>query len=172
MAAALCAAALAIAFWPRIEPSTTPAKAAVEQPVYVASPPPPIQRVATISARPIATDTIEKVANPHLVTTEEAAPVASTPVAIDEARRLCAKGLVALAEGNISIARAFLKRAADAGDGRALIVLGDTYDPTTLSRLGVVGLKGDEVAARSYYSRALAAGAGGARERIAALASK
>jgi hypothetical protein len=35
-----------------------------------------------------------------------------------------------------------------------------------------VGVKGDEGTARSYYSRALAAGVGGARERIAALASK
>ena len=52
------------------------------------------------------------------------------------------------------------------------MALGDTYDPTTLSRLGAIGVKGDEAAARSYYSRALAAGVGGARERIAALASK
>ena len=52
------------------------------------------------------------------------------------------------------------------------MALGDTYDPSTLSRLGAIGVKGDEAAARSYYSRALAAGVGGARERIAALASK
>jgi hypothetical protein len=35
-----------------------------------------------------------------------------------------------------------------------------------------VGLKGDEAKERDYYSRALAAGATGARERIAALAVK
>ena len=52
------------------------------------------------------------------------------------------------------------------------MALGDTYDPTTLSRLGALGLKGDEAVARSYYSRALAAGVGGARERIAALAAQ
>ena len=52
------------------------------------------------------------------------------------------------------------------------MALGDTYDPTTLARLGAVGVKGDEAAARSYYSRALAAGVGGARERIASLATE
>ena len=52
------------------------------------------------------------------------------------------------------------------------MALGDTYDQTTISRLGALGLKGDEALARSYYSRALAAGVGGARERIAALAVK
>ena len=79
---------------------------------------------------------------------------------------------MAFAEGDIATARAFLKRAAEAGDARALMALGDTYDPMTLSRLGAIGIKGDEVAARAYYSRALTAGVGGARERIAALASK
>ncbi len=52
------------------------------------------------------------------------------------------------------------------------MALGDTYDPTTLARLGAVGLKGDGATARDYYSRALSAGVGGARERIAALAAK
>jgi hypothetical protein len=52
------------------------------------------------------------------------------------------------------------------------MALGDTYDPTTLARLGALGLKGDEATARNYYARALAAGVGGARERIAALAVK
>ena len=52
------------------------------------------------------------------------------------------------------------------------MALGDTYDPTTLARLGAIGLKGDGATARGYYSRALSAGVGGARERIAALAAK
>jgi TPR repeat protein len=102
----------------------------------------------------------------------DATPIASLSIPIDDARRLCAQGLVAFAKGDIATARAFLQRAAEAGDARALMALGDTYDPTTLARLGAVGLKGDEAAARNYYSRALAAGIGGARQRIAALASK
>jgi TPR repeat protein len=102
----------------------------------------------------------------------DSAPILSLTVAMDDAKRLCAKGLIALAQGDIATARAYLQRAAESGDARALMALGDTYDSTTLGRLGAMGIKGDEATARSYYSRALAAGVGGARERIAALASK
>jgi hypothetical protein len=87
----------------------------------------------------------------------------------DAARRLCAQGLVALAAGDIAGARLYLERAAENGDARALLVLGETYDPVTLTRMGALGLKGEAVKARDYYARALAAGMGAARERIAAL---
>lgn len=120
----------------------------------------------------IAKDVINKLASALRGATTDATPIASLSIPIDDARRLCAEGLVAFAKGDIATARAFLRRAAEGGDARALMALGDTYDPSTLARLGAVGLRGDEVAARNYYSRALAAGVGGARERIAALASK
>lgn len=87
----------------------------------------------------------------------------------DEARRLCAQGLVDLAQGDIAGARAYLQRAADAGDARALLALGETYDPVTLARIGARGIKGDAARARAYYSQALAAGLSDARERMAAL---
>jgi TPR repeat protein len=93
-------------------------------------------------------------------------------IPIDEGRKLFAEGLVAFAKGDIATARAFFVSAAAAGDARALVALGDTFDPATLTRLGVVGLKGDEAKARDYYSRAVSAGAPGARERVASLASK
>ena len=79
-----------------------------------------------------------------------------------------AQGLVALAGGDVAAARAFLERAADAGDARALLVLGDAYDPGTLTRLGAIGVKGDESRARDYYQRANDAGLAAARQRIAA----
>ncbi len=87
----------------------------------------------------------------------------------EEARRLCAQGLVALAQGAIASARAYLERAAEAGDARALLALGETYDPVTLARIGARGLKGDAARARDYYAQALAAGLSAARERMAAL---
>jgi TPR repeat protein len=157
---------------PRIPTSAASQKAAVEQPVFVAQPVVVTPLKADVAAHPIAKEVINKLANalrgPSMATT----PIVSLSIPIDEARRLCAEGLVAFAKGDIATARAFLKRAAEGGDARALMALGDTYDPTTLARLGAVGLKGDEGAAREYYSRALAAGVGGARERIAALAAK
>jgi hypothetical protein len=87
----------------------------------------------------------------------------------EEASRFCAQGLVALASGDIASARLFLKRAADSGDSRALMALGDSYDAPTLTRLGVVGMRGDPDRAHDFYSRALAAGVNAAKERIAAL---
>jgi TPR repeat protein len=144
----------------------------VEQPVFVAQPAAPTQRTSATSAHPIAKDVMNKLATALRGPTTDATPIASLSIPIDDARRLCAEGLVAFANGDIATARAFLQRAAEDGDARALMALGDTYDPTTLTRLGAVGVKGDEGTARSYYSRALAAGVGGARERIAALASK
>ena len=144
----------------------------MEQPVFVAQPAAPTQRTLASVAHPIAKDVINKLASALRGPTTDATPIASLSIPIDDARRLCAEGLVAFAKGDIATARAFLQRAAEDGDARALMALGDTYDPTTLTRLGAVGVKGDEGTARSYYSRALAAGVGGARERIAALASK
>ena len=144
----------------------------MEQPVFVARPAAPTQRTSAISGHPVAKDVINKLATALRGPTTEATPIASLSIPIDDGRRLCAEGLVAFAKGDIATARAFLQRAAEDGDARALMALGDTYDPTTLTRLGAVGIRGDEGTARSYYSRALAAGVGGARERIAALASK
>jgi predicted lipid-binding transport protein (Tim44 family) len=166
------AGALVVAFLPRIQPSAASQKAAVEQPVFVAQPVvvPAAQKAAAV-AHPIAKEAINKLAS-ALRRSMQSEPIVSLSIPIDDARRLCAEGLVAFAKGDIATARAFLKRAAEGGDARALMALGDTYDPTTLARLGAVGLKGDEAAARAYYSRALAAGVGGARERIAALAAK
>jgi len=90
----------------------------------------------------------------------------------EEAAKFFALGLVAFADGDVAGARAFLERASEDGDRRALMVLGDTYDPATLTRLGAVGIRGDAARARDYYGRALAAGVGAARERLATLAAK
>ena len=171
MIAGCCAMLLVIAFWPRIEPSSASMKAVVEQPVFVA------QTIAAppqkaVTAHAIAKEALSKLASALRGPSADQTPIASLTFPIDDARRLCAEGLIAFAKGDIATSRAFLTRAAEGGDARALMALGDTYDPTTLSRLGALGLKGDEGLARSYYSRALAAGVGGARERIAALAVK
>jgi TPR repeat protein len=96
------------------------------------------------------------------------APRATPPVS-EAARRLCAQGLIALAAGDITGARLYLERAAEAGDARALMVLGQSYDPAMLVRIGAIGIKGDADKARDYYAKALAAGMGAARERMAAL---
>ncbi len=174
MLAGCCAVLLVFAFWPRIEPSSASQRAAVEQPVFVAQTvaAPAPQKAAPAASHPIAKEALGKLAKALRGPSADQTPIASLAFPIDDARRLCAEGLIAFAKGDIAAARAFLERAAEGGDGRALMALGDTYDPSTLGRLGALGLKGDEALARGYYSRALAAGVGGARERIAALAAK
>ena len=102
-------------------------------------------------------------------------PIFVTPLAAIAKRTaatMTAQPFDKVAISKLATARAFFVNAAAAGDARALVALGDTFDPATLGHLGVVGLKGDEGKARDYYARAVAAGATGARERIAALAAK
>jgi TPR repeat protein len=173
MLAGSLAALLVIAFWPHIEPASASLKASVEQPVFVAQAVAAreLQKPAS-TAHALGKEALTKLANALRGSSSDQTPIVSIAFPIDDARRLCAQGLIAFAKGDVADARALLKRAAEGGDARALMALGDTYDPTTLQRLGALGLKGDEAVARNYYSRALAAGVGGARERIAALAVK
>jgi hypothetical protein len=171
--------ALTFAFLPRIEPAVVAARPAVEQPVFVVS-------AAATNAAPAAPTALGKAAIDKLALALRAAPresasdgasptraLSSTATSAtdadptDQALRMRAQGLVALAGGDVAAARAFLERAAEAGDARALLVLGDTYDPATLARMGALGLKGDASRARDYYARALSAGVAAARDRIA-----
>ena len=168
---------LVLAAWPRLEPSAAHVKAVVEQPIFVT----PLAAIAKRTAPAMTALPIDKVAMNKLATALREQPTDTEPVGslgekltipIDEGRKLFAEGLAAFAKGDIATARAFFVSAASAGDARALVGLGDTFEPATLTRLGVIGLKGDGAKARDYYSRALAAGATGARERIASLAAK
>jgi hypothetical protein len=170
---------LVLACLPRLEPSAMHVKAVVEQPIFVT----PLAAISKRAAPTATAQSIDKAAISKLATALREQPAAShtqapdgpgakLAIPIDEGRRLCAEGLVAFAKGDIATARAFFVSAAAAGDARALVALGDTFDPATLGRLGVVGLKGDGARARDYYARALAAGATGARERLASLAAK
>jgi hypothetical protein len=193
------AVALGLAFWPQLENVALPGKSVVSQPVFVASSAPVKSRLATeatapaapITAAPIAPAAVddEATAKAKLAMALQANPPkeqmssqpatrsmtliapapGAAPRASESARRLCAQGLVALAAGDIVGARLYLERAADSGDVRAFMVLGETYDPASLARMGVLGIKGDAARARDYYAKALAAGMGAARERMAAL---
>jgi len=168
---AVVVALLAVAFWPHLEPAVVSPRPAVAQPEFVTAaiaPAAAIDRLAlALRADPQAPDAAQPtrgLASPPID--------AGKPHASDEALRLRAEGLAAMAGGDFAGARALLERAAEAGDARALLVLGDAYDPATLARMGALGLKGDAQRARDYYARALAAGVEAARQRIAALAAQ
>ena len=192
------AVALGLAFWPQLENVALPGKSVVSQPVFVASSAQAKPHVAAEAAAPAAAplaaapvmlaavddDATAKAklamalqANPPKAQVAVSQPATrsmtlaagATPPVSESARRLCAQGLIALAAGDIVGARLYLERAADSGDIRAFMVLGETYDPASLARMGVLGIKGDAARARDYYAKALAAGMGAARERMAAL---
>ncbi len=165
---------------------TTPVKLATAAPPAAPAPAPTAATTTIVAGTPPATQndpalsklalalranaSAQPAATPELGAARGlVAPSSGPPAANEAARRLCAQGLVALAEGDIAGARAYLQRAAEAGDARALLALGETYDPVTLARIGALGIRGDAARARDYYSQALAAGLADARERMAAL---
>ena len=187
---------LGVALLPQLQEAAHAGKQAVAKPVFVpapaalASPAPapnePAKEAALVklaealSAAPVAAAPTRSLTYAPLDTPRPtpfaatvAAPsatAAAAPVS-EEARQHCAQGLVALANGDIGASRALLMRAADEGDARALMALGETWEPATLAGLGAVGAKGDPARARDYYNKALAAGVGAARGRLAALES-
>jgi len=172
--------ALTVAFWPRLDLIEIGARPAVEQPKFAnaTAVPKAIALAKTPDSASSAIASADPTSGTDRIALEKLALAFRAPVEADasqihplvtrsltsseantteSALRLRAQGLVALAGGDVATARAFLERAAEGGDARALLVLGDTYDPSTLTRMGAV----------DYYGRALSAGVAAARDRIA-----
>jgi TPR repeat protein len=89
-----------------------------------------------------------------------------------ELTELLHHGDALLRTGDISSARLFYERAADAGDGRAALRLGATFDPEFLGRLGLGKLQTDPAAARLWYSRARDLGEVDAKPRLNSLETR
>jgi len=90
----------------------------------------------------------------------------SMPQDRERAMRLLTKGNEQLEEGNISAARLFYERAADAGLAEGAMALAATFDAAELGRLSVRGIKADPKQARQWYERARQLGAREAEERL------
>src|SRR5262249_19535583 len=88
----------------------------------------------------------------------------------EEITRLISAAKSFLAQGDIANARRYLEHAADARDAGALLMLGGTYDPNVLQKMGVIGLAPDLEKARTLYTRAAELGSREASQRLAALA--
>jgi hypothetical protein len=73
--------------------------------------------------------------------------------------------------GDLSSARLLLQRAADAGDARAALTLGSTYDPAALRKLGMRQAPADTTLARIWYEKARELGAPEAAGRLDRLAA-
>jgi TPR repeat protein len=79
---------------------------------------------------------------------------------------LLAHGDSLLRNGDVASARLFYERAAGAGDGRAALRLGASFDPEFLGRLGLGKLQANPAEARLWYSRARDLGAVDAKPRL------
>jgi hypothetical protein len=87
----------------------------------------------------------------------------------DELDSLVRRGEDLIRHGDISAARIVFKRAAEAGDTRAALGLGRTFDPAVLRRMGAVGVRPEPDQARYWYEKAAAAGSGEALKLLTSL---
>jgi TPR repeat protein len=74
-------------------------------------------------------------------------------------------------EGDVGAARTLLQHAAEAGDARAALALGGTYDPIMLVILQAHGVAPDVSLARDWYSKARDLGSQEAQERLKLLSA-
>ena len=72
--------------------------------------------------------------------------------------------------GYLAGARAYFKRAVEAGSGEAALLLGACYDPAFIEKIGVQGIKPDPQEARNWYERAKQLGIADADAKLAELA--
>jgi hypothetical protein len=128
-------------------------------PAAVAPAPPQPQAMAPPSQPAAAADTPQARAEP----VQELSP--------NEVAALVRRAQELLASGDLQAARVLLKRAADAQNARAALLLAKTFDPITLRQLSTADPGPDLAQARNWYQRAKEWGAPEAQRQLDALAS-
>jgi hypothetical protein len=101
--------------------------------------------------------------------------IAAAPIDPEEgerALRFLRRGDEELADGRVAPARLLYERAAEMGVARAAMALAATYDAAELAKLNLRNVRPDPAEARRWYERALALGAGDARDRLQRLGAK
>ena len=114
-------------------------------------------------------------ASPLLLTEQSAAPVppaANPHLSTEEITELLAHGDTLLRRGDVASARLFYERAANAGDGRAALRAGATFDPAFVGRDVLRGVRGDPAEARLWYQRARELGEAEAERRLKSFETK
>lgn len=72
-----------------------------------------------------------------------------------EVGELLTRGDAFLRVGDLTSARLFYQRAADAGNGQGAMRMGATFDPSFLGRAGLGGAQGNPVEAQAWYRKAV-----------------
>jgi hypothetical protein len=102
----------------------------------------------------------------------ESQPTAPQPVSAqsrlsnEEIAALVTRGDDLVGVGDIASARLFYAHAVEAGDGRAALRMGATFDPAFLDRAGIRGIAGNQREALSWYRRARDLGQAEAERRL------
>lgn len=148
--------------------STEQAARAIQPPAPVAAA--PSQATAAIPPRAAPVAQV-----PQSGAAATPAPPRAASIAPEERQRLerfVSLGNRHLANGYITGAREFYRKAAEGGLAEGALLLATTYDPAELGALKVQGLSPDPAEARKWYERARSLGAVGVDARLARLANR
>jgi hypothetical protein len=144
------------------QPQPQPQPVATERVFIPAEPAALAERFAAV---PVKAET-EPAVTPRALQETPAATPALRPLDREEIAMLVKRSDDLVAQGDIASARLMLTRAAEAGDARAALALGATYDANVLRKLGVIGMAGDAARARAWYEKAAEYGSGEATRRL------
>jgi hypothetical protein len=152
-------------------PAALPDRIAAVSPA--AEPPPQpapvrVQTVKTVAVTPDVVPAPDPTTAP--VPTEAPRAQALRPLDREEVAMLFKRGEQMVDDGDIAAARLMFARAVEAGDARAALALGATFDPLVLKHLGVLGVPADVEQARHWYGRAAQLGSDEASRRLEQLA--
>jgi hypothetical protein len=90
----------------------------------------------------------------------------------DEIDGLLKRGQALLKDGDIAAARLVLRRAAEAGDANAMLMLAGSYDRAELIKLRVLGVVPDHAQAKAWYEKAVELGSAEAVRRLQQLTQR
>ena len=154
---------------PATEPAAAPASTETTPPFAAPATTPTSTEAAPLPTGPIAA---ANSAETTLLPTEAATAPAETappslsagptakraetarPLPVEQIAMLLARGDAFMQARDIASARLLYERAADAGNGRAALRVGESFDPAFLGRIGVYRNTGDRRLALSWYRRA------------------
>jgi hypothetical protein len=111
-------------------------------------------------------------ASTHLdTTTDPRSTLVTRPEESGRIDELLAHGHKMVQVGYLAGARAYFRRAAEAGSAEAALALGETYDQDFIDGIGAHGIKPDLAQARTWYERARELGSQEAKAKLGRLVS-
>jgi hypothetical protein len=137
-------------------------------PNEVAAPRPP-SSLQTARLEPVRPEVEPPASSTVPATSAAPRPQPASPLPSDEAASLLKRGQDLIAAGDIASARLMLTLVAEAGNAEACFILAGTFDPAVLAKLRAIGVQGDPVKARNWYTRAAELGSREASQRLQAL---